>query len=83
MICRFLYYARVFVRHDWKSFPGTKHSSLVQKLVNYGQKSFITLVSTQITSKKSFIGSSLGLRRHRQNKKQEVFFPLASIDKIS
>jgi hypothetical protein len=23
VIYRFLYYARVFVRHDWKSFPGT------------------------------------------------------------
>jgi hypothetical protein len=37
------YSAVVFVRQGWKSLAGTKHSSLLQKIVNYGQKSFLTL----------------------------------------
>jgi hypothetical protein len=33
----------VFVRLDWKSLSGTKHSNLLQKSVIYGQKSLITM----------------------------------------
>ncbi len=36
VIYRFLYYARVFVRLDYKKLPRDKHTSLVQILVNYG-----------------------------------------------
>jgi hypothetical protein len=35
----------VFVRLDWKNLTNDKHSSLLQKFVIYGQKSFITLIS--------------------------------------
>ncbi len=33
----------MFVRQDWKKLSKDKHSSLLQKAVNYGQKSFIRL----------------------------------------
>ncbi len=39
-IYKFSYQARELVRQGWKS---GKHSSLLQKFVNYGQKSFTTL----------------------------------------
>ncbi len=41
-IYEFFYQVRVFVRRGWKSLPGT---SLVRKLLNYGQNSTITLAS--------------------------------------
>jgi hypothetical protein len=37
----------VFVRVGWKSLPGTKHSSLLQKFVNYGRKKFYNIVPGQ------------------------------------
>jgi len=32
------------IRLGWKGLPGTKQSSLLRKSVNYGRKSFVTLV---------------------------------------
>ncbi len=43
MIYGFSYEARVFVRLGRKSLPGTKHSSTLQKFVNYGRKTFYNI----------------------------------------
>ncbi len=43
VIYGFSYSARVYVRLGWKSLPGTKHYSLLQKFLHYWQKSFINI----------------------------------------
>jgi hypothetical protein len=40
---RFFIISCVFARLSWKSLPRTKHSSLLQRLVNYGEKKFYNI----------------------------------------
>jgi hypothetical protein len=44
----FSYLARVFVRLGWKSLPGTKHSSLVAKFLNYGRIKFYNIAPSTV-----------------------------------